>query len=172
MLKAVYAGSFDPVTLGHLDIIERAAQMVDELVVAVLENPNKKYLFTTEERKLHLELVTKHIDNVKIAWFRGLFVDFAKEIGATVAIRGLRNSIDFASEFQMHLINRQLDKNIETIFLAADEQHLALSSTNVKEVATFGGNIDLMVPEEIREFVAEKYKKRGNRNGYSDTIIR
>lgn len=159
MLKAVYAGSFDPVTLGHLDIIERAAQMMDELVVAVLENPNKKYLFTSEERKLHLEMVTKNIDNVKIACFEGLFVDFAKEIGATVAIRGLRNSIDFASEFQMHLINRQLDKGIETVFLAADEQHLALSSTNVKEVATFGGNIDLMVPKEIRDFVAEKYKK-------------
>jgi len=159
MLKAVYAGSFDPVTLGHLDIIERAAQMMDELVVAVLENPNKKYLFTSEERKLHLEMVTKNIDNVKIACFEGLFVDFAKEIGATVAIRGLRNSIDFASEFQMHLINRQLDKGIETVFLAADEQHLALSSTNVKEVATFGGNIDLMVPKEIRDFVAGKYKK-------------
>ena len=112
-----------------------------------------------EERKKHLELVTKDIENVEIASFQGLFVDFAKKIGATVAIRGLRNNIDFAAEFQMHLINRKLYGEIETIFLAADEEHLALSSTNVKEVAVFGGNIDFMVPCEIREFIAEKYKK-------------
>ena len=149
MIKAIYAGSFDPVTLGHLDIIKRAAEITDHLVVAILENPNKKALFTVEERKHHLELVTKEIENVEIA----------KEIGATVAIRGLRNSIDFAAEFQMYLINRKLYGAIETIFLAADEEHLALSSTNVKEVAVFGGNIDFMVPKEIREFVAEKYKK-------------
>lgn len=159
MLKAIYAGSFDPVTLGHLDIIERAAEIADELVVAVLENPNKSYLFTSEERKHHLELVTKHLVNVEIASFKGLLVDFAKSIDANVAIRGLRNAIDFASEFQMHLINRQLDTKMETIFLAADEDHLALSSTNVKEVAIFGGNIDFMVPNEIKDFIIEKYKK-------------
>ena len=159
MLKGIYAGSFDPVTLGHLDIIKRASGIVDRLVVAVLENPNKSPVFTTEERKKHLQLVTKEIQNVEIASFQGLLVDFAKEIGATVAIRGLRNNIDFASEFQMHLINRKLYGAIETIFLAADEEHLALSSTNVKEVAVFGGNIDFMVPCEIKTFVAEKYKK-------------
>ncbi len=159
MIKAIYAGSFDPVTLGHLDIIKRAAAITDHLVVAILENPNKKALFTVEERKYHLELVTKDIKNVEIASFQGLFVDFAKKIGANIAIRGLRNSIDFAAEFQMYLINRKLYGAIETIFLAADEEHLALSSTNVKEVAVFGGNIDFMVPMEIREFVAEKYKK-------------
>lgn len=159
MLKAIYAGSFDPVTLGHLDIIERAARIADELVVAILENPNKKYLFTSEERKYHLELVTKHLSNVEIASFQGLLIDFANSINANVAIRGLRNTLDFTSEFQMHLINRQLDTKMETIFLAADEDHLALSSTNVKEVATFGGNIDFMVPKEIREFILEKYKK-------------
>lgn len=159
MLKAVYAGSFDPVTLGHLDIIERAAKITDELVVAILENPNKNYLFTTEERKHHLELVTAHLQNVTIASFCGLFVEFAKSIDANIAIRGLRNTLDFASEYQMYLINRQLFKDIETIFLAADEEHLALSSTNVKEVATFGGNIDFMVPEAIRECLIEKYKK-------------
>lgn len=159
MLKAVYAGSFDPVTLGHLDIIERAARIADELVVAILENPNKTYLFTSEERKYHLELVTKHLSNVEIASFQGLLIDFANSIHANVAIRGLRNTLDFTSEFQMHLINRQLDTKMETIFLAADEDHLALSSTNVKEVATFGGNIDFMVPREIRGFILEKYKK-------------
>jgi len=159
MQKAIYAGSFDPVTLGHLDIIERAAKLTDHLVVGLLENPNKTYLFTVEERKKHLEMVTKHIPNVEVLFFKGLFVDFAKQIGATVAIRGLRNSVDFACEFQMHLINGQLDNGIETIFLAADKEHLALSSTNVKEVAIFGGNIDNMVPKQIRELIHLKYKK-------------
>lgn len=161
MQKALYAGSFDPVTLGHLDIIERAAKITDQLVVAILENPNKTYLFTAEERKEHLQMVTKHLPNVEVMFFEGLCVDFAKKIGATVAIRGLRNSVDFANEFQMHLINGQLNNGLETIFLAADKEHLALSSTNVKEVATFGGNIDNMVPAEIRDLIHQKYKKRG-----------
>lgn len=159
MRKAIYAGSFDPVTLGHLDIIERASKLFDTLVVAVLENPNKTSLFTVEERKEHLELVTQHLPNVEVASFRGLLADFAVKIGATVAVRGLRNAVDFASEYQMYLINRKLGKEIETIFLAADEEHLALSSTNAKEVAVFGGNIEFMVPKEIQPFVIQKYGK-------------
>ena len=141
MKKAIYAGSFDPVTLGHMDIIERAANLFDCLVVAVLENPNKKSLFTVEERKHHLELATKHIENVEVASFQGLLVDFAKEIGANIAVRGLRNTLDFSAEYPMFLINRKLYDKIETVYLAADEEHLALSSTNVKEVAVFGGDI-------------------------------
>ena len=109
MRKAIYAGSFDPVTLGHLDIIERASKLFDCLVVAVLENPNKHSLFTVEERKVHLEMVTKHLENVEVASFRGLLADFASEIGATVAVRGLRNAIDFAAEYQMYLINRKIE---------------------------------------------------------------
>ena len=159
MKKAIYAGSFDPVTLGHLDIIERASKLFDSLVVAVLENPNKKTLFTVAERKDHLELVTKHLTNVEVASFCGLCAEFAKEIGATIAVRGLRNAVDFAAEYQMYLISRRLGKELETIFLAADEEHLALSSTNAKEVAVFGGDIDFMVPKEIQPFVIEKYKK-------------
>ncbi|MBM6829348.1 pantetheine-phosphate adenylyltransferase [Anaerotignum lactatifermentans] len=159
MKKAIYAGSFDPVTLGHLDIIERASRLFDCLVVAVLENPNKNSLFTVEERKHHLELVTKHLENVEVASFRGLLADFAGAIGADVAVRGLRNAVDFAAEYQMYLINRKLGKEIETIFLAADEEHLALSSTNAKEVAVFGGNIDFMVPQEIKPYIIEKYQK-------------
>lgn len=159
MKKAIYAGSFDPVTLGHLDIIERASRLFDCLVVAVLENPNKNSLFTVEERKQHLELVTKHLKNVEVASFRGLLADFANAIGADVAVRGLRNAVDFAAEYQMYLINRKLGKEIETIFLAADEEHLALSSTNAKEVAVFGGNIDFMVPQEIKPYIIEKYQK-------------
>lgn len=159
MRKAIYAGSFDPLTLGHLDIIERAAKLFDCLVVAVLENPNKQSLFTVEERKRHLEIAVKRLENVEVASFRGLLADFAKEIGATVAVRGLRNAVDFAAEYQMYLINRKLGEEIETVFLAADEEHLALSSTNVKEVAVFGGNIDFMVPQEIKPFILEKYQK-------------
>ena len=159
MKKAVYAGSFDPVTLGHMDIIERAAKLFDVLVVAVLENPIKKSLFTVAERKHHLELATKHIENVEVASFQGLFVDFAKEVGADVAVRGLRNTLDFSAEYPMFLLNRKLGDGLETVYLAADEEHVALSSTNVKEVAVFGGNIDFMVPAEIKPFIIEKYQK-------------
>ena len=161
MIKAIYPGSFDPVTLGHLDIIKRAARISDTLVVAVLENPNKHCLFTVEERKRHLEMVTSDIKNVEVASFQGLLADFARKIDANVAIRGLRNAVDFACEQQMQLINGRLNDNIETIFLAADEKHISLSSSAVKEVAVFGGNIDFMVPSEIIGFVEEKYMKRG-----------
>ena len=161
MIKAIYAGSFDPVTLGHLDIIKRASKISDKLVVPVLENPNKNCLFTIEERKKHLEIVTADIENVEVATFKGLFADFAREINANVAIRGLRNAVDFAYEQQIQLINGRLNDNIETIFLSADEKHISLSSSAVKEVAVFGGNIDFMVPSEIVGFIEEKYMKRG-----------
>ena len=114
MKKAIYAGSFDPVTLGHMDIIERAAKLFDVLVVAVLENPNKKSLFTVAERKHHLELATKHIENVEVASFQGLFVDFAKEIGADVAVRGLRNTLDFSAEYPMYLITDPSSESIDS----------------------------------------------------------
>ncbi len=159
MKKAIYAGSFDPVTLGHIDIIERAAKLSDCLVAAVLENPNKKSLFTVEERKRHLELVTKHIPNVEVASFQGLLVDFAKEIGADVIVRGLRDTSDFTAEYQRYLVNHRLGQDLETVFFAADEAHICLSSTNVKEVAIFGGNIDFMVPAEIKPYIIEKYQK-------------
>ena len=159
MKKAIYAGSFDPLTLGHLDIIERAAKLFDCLVVAVLENPNKQSLFSVEERKCHLEMATARLENVEVASFKGLLAEFAREIGATVAVRGLRNAVHFAAEYQMYLINRKLGQEIETVFLAADEEHLSLSSTNVKEVAVFGGNIDFMLPQEIKPFIVEKYQK-------------
>lgn len=159
MKKAIYAGSFDPMTLGHYDIIVRAAKLFDTLIVAVLENPNKQSLFTVEERKIHLDLVLGNMKNVEVTSFSGLLADFARVVDATIAVRGLRNAVDFAVEYQMYLINRKLGKDIETVFLAADEDHLSLSSTNAKEVAMFGGDIDFMVPPEIKPFIIEKYKK-------------
>ena len=159
MLKAIYPGSFDPVTNGHLDIIERSSKLVDKLTVGVLENPNKNSLFTIEERKEHLRIVTSHLKNVEILSFRGLMVDFAREIGASLAIRGLRAVTDFEIEFQRALINRKLAPEIETIFISASDNNMFLSSSAVKEVAVFGGNLSCMVPHEIIKFVEEKYRK-------------
>ncbi|MGE4215298.1 MAG: pantetheine-phosphate adenylyltransferase [Anaerotignaceae bacterium] len=160
MLKAIYPGSFDPVTKGHLDIIVRASKLVDTLVVAVLENPNKSCsLFTVEERKEHLRMVTKHLGNVEVSSFKGLLVDFANEIDAKIVIRGLRAVTDFESEFQMALINRSLSTSVETFFISTSVEYLYLSSSMVKEVAMFGGNIADMIPAEIKDFVLDKYKK-------------
>lgn len=161
MRKAVYGGSFDPVTLGHIDIIKRASKLVDVLTVTVLENPKKKTLFTAEERKEHLKIVldSMELKNVEVASYEGLLAEFASDIGANIAVRGLRNAVDFASEYQMYLINRKLANWLETIFLAADEEHISLSSTNVKEVAKFGGDISFMVPVEIQPLVVDKMKK-------------
>ena len=160
MLKAIYPGSFDPVTKGHLDIIERAAKIVDKLVVATLENPHKKdSLFTIEERKKHLEAVTKHLNNVEIDSFQGLLVDYAKKTGSSVIIRGLRAVTDFENEFQMALTNRSLNHGIETFFISTSVEYLYLSSSTIKEVAMFGGDISDMIPEELIDIVIDKYKK-------------
>lgn len=159
MLKAIYPGSFDPVTNGHLDIIERSAKLADKLIVGILVNPHKKSLFTVEERVSHLNTVTKHIPNVQVEQFQGLLVDFARKMDAKVVIRGLRAVTDFEAEFQMALINKNLNTDVETLFISACTKHLALSSSTVKEIACFGGTIDSMVPEEIKQIVLDKYKK-------------
>lgn len=160
MIKAIYPGSFDPVTNGHLDIIRRASKLVDKLVVSVLENPHKKSsLFTVEERIENLKLVTKDIENIEITSFSGLLVDYAQQIDAQVIIRGLRAVTDFESEFQMALTNRSLFPNVETLFIPTSVEYLYLSSSTVKEIAMFGGNICGMVPCEIKESVLEKFRK-------------
>ena len=160
MLKAIYPGSFDPVTKGHLDIIERAAEVADKLVVAILENPHKSgALFTIEERKKHLKTVTKHLGNVEIDSFQGLLVDYAKKMESNVIIRGLRAVTDFENEFQMALTNRSLNHGIETFFISASVEYLYLSSSTIKEVAMFGGDISDMIPEELIDIVIDKYKK-------------
>ena len=161
MTKAIYPGSFDPVTNGHLDIIKRAAKITDKLVVAILENPNKKNsLFTIEERVEHLKRVTKDLNNVEISSFSGLTIDFAKQEDAQVIIRGLRAVTDFENEFQMALANRRLYSNVETMFIPTSVEYLYLSSSTVKEIAMFDGDISGMVPEEIEEEVIERFKGR------------
>ena len=159
-LIAVYPGSFDPTTYGHIDIIARASRFVDRLYVAVLNNSAKNPLFTVEERMAHLRTLAEPWPNVEIDSFSGLLVDYAREQNARIIIRGLRAVTDFEYEFQMALTNRSMAQDIETLFISTNTQHLYLSSSIVKEVARFGGNIDEMVPPLIKESLEEKMRGR------------
>lgn len=156
MIRAVYPGSFDPVTNGHLDIIERSAKVFDELIVAVLVNPNKKSLFNIEERVELIQRIIKHIPNVKVQSFSGLLIDFMKQQNAKVIIKGLRAVSDFEYEFQMSLMNKKLDPDIETTFMMATSKNSFLSSSSVKQVAMFGGCIKDLVPDEIISDIIKK----------------
>jgi len=156
MIKAIYPGSFDPVTFGHLDIINRSSQIVDELVIGVLRNNAKMPLFSVEERVKMLEEVTKELSNVKIVPFDGLLVQFAREIDARLVIRGLRAITDFEYELQMAQTNHKLEAGVETMFLTTNLKYSYLSSTIVKEVAAFGGDISQFVPEAVACRVKEK----------------
>ena len=158
MRRAIYPGSFDPVTFGHIDMIERSARMVDELVVAVLNNNTKTPLFSVEERVSMLEGITSHVPNVKIRYFDGLLIDYAKEIEATIIIRGLRAVTDFEYELQIAQTNRIVNSEIDTIFLTTSLEYAYLSSTIVKEVASYGGDISHFVPKQLIPQIYEKYK--------------
>ena len=160
MLRAIYPGSFDPVTLGHLDIIKRSSSMVDELIVGVLNNKAKSPLFSVEERVKMLEEVTKDIPNDKIMPFAGLLVDFARQTGARVVVRGLRAITDFEYELQMSQMNHKLEAEVETVFFTTSLEYSYLSSSTVKEVAAFGGDISQFVPETVVEKINDKMKKR------------
>lgn len=164
MLRAIYPGSFDPVTKGHLDIIERAAKIADELVIGVLQNKQKLPLFSVEERVTMLSAVTKHIENVKIVPFEGLLIDFAEQMDAKVIVRGLRAITDFEYELQMSQTNRKLNSDVETIFLTTSLDYSYLSSTTVKEVASFGGDISQFVPEFVAKKITEKMNEKGEKN--------
>ncbi len=160
MRIAVYPGSFDPITNGHIDIIERAADVFDKVYVAILNNSSKNPLFSVEERKELIRRVTAHIPNCEVVSFEGLLVDFMREKNATVIIKGLRAISDFEYEFQMALINRQLAPEVETLFMMTRAQNQYLSSSIVKEIAKYRASLDGMVPAEIQEDIYRKITER------------
>lgn len=156
MKIAIYPGSFDPVTKGHLDIIERSSKMVDKLIVAVLNNNSKSPLFSVDERVNMLLEVTKDFDNVIIDSFSGLLVDYARKCDASFIIRGLRAVTDFEYELQMSQTNRIMDNSVDTIFLTTSLEYAYLSSSIVKEVALCGGNVEKFVPSYVVKKIGEK----------------
>lgn len=160
MKRAIYPGSFDPVTNGHLDVVERARKIFDEVIVAVAYNDEKSPLFTLEERLDFLQQTLGKIDNVRIAHFSGLLVDFAREQQASAVIRGLRAISDFEFEFQMALMNRKLEGNVETMFLMPKEEYTYLSSRIVKEIARLGGDVSKFVAVPVAKALGAKLKKR------------
>lgn len=157
-MVVIYPGSFDPVTYGHLDIIARCAKKFDKIIVSVLNNKSKTNLFTLEERVELLEKVLEDYDNVEVDTFSGLLVDYAREKNCTTMIRGLRAVSDFEYEMQMALVNKKLEEDIETLFMIARGQYAYLSSSIVKEVAMFSGNISCFVPEIVEMALKEKMK--------------
>ena len=159
MKIAVYPGSFDPITNGHLDIITRGAKTFDKLIVAVLVNVDKKGLFDIEERVKLIKRVTKDIKNVEVMSFNGLLIDFIKQQNANVILKGLRALSDFEYEFQMALMNTKLDSSIETLFMMTSSDYSYVSSSAVKQVAKFGGCIEGLVPKEVIGDVMRKIEK-------------
>jgi len=156
---AIYPGSFDPITNGHLDVILRASKIFDKVIVAVLENPEKKSpLFTIGERVELIKKVTKNVYNVEVESFRGLLVNYAKEKGAKVIIKGLRAVSDFEYELQMAMMNNKLNNELETLFMMTSSKYSFLSSSLVKQVAMYGGCIKDLVPDEIIEDILKKIK--------------
>ena len=159
MKAAIYPGSFDPVTYGHIDVIKRAAEMFDELIVSVLDNKAKTPLFSVDERVKMLQDVTKEISNVKVESFSGVLVDYAGRKNVHVSVRGLRAVTDFEYELQIAQTNRLLSKGkLDTIFLTTSLEYAYLSSSSVKEIASFGGDISLCVPPLVADMIHEKFK--------------
>jgi pantetheine-phosphate adenylyltransferase len=157
MRRAIYPGSFDPITNGHLDVLERAARIFDEVIVAVAVNAQKTGLFTTAERVSLIEEVTGENARIRVANFDGLLVDFATQEEATALVRGLRAISDFEFEFQMALMNRKLQPEIETIFLMPREEYTYVSSSITKEIARLGGDISSLVPAPVGEALKAKF---------------
>lgn len=160
MLRAIYPGSFDPVTYGHIDIIKRSGRLVDELIIGVLNNNAKSPLFSVQERVKMLNEVTRDMPKVKVVPFEGLLVEFAREMDADMVVRGLRAITDFEYELQMAQTNHKLASNLETVFLTTSLEYSYLSSTTVKEVAAFGGDISQFVPEIVSDRIQEKITKK------------
>ena len=157
---AVYPGSFDPITNGHMDIIQRGLKMFDELIILIAYNPNKITLFTVDERLEMIREAIKECSNVRVDCFNGLLVDFVKNAGANVILRGLRALSDFEYEFQLALINRRLNRDIETVFLMTGYKWFYTSSTIINEAASLGGSVKGLVPDIVNQKLLEKYANR------------
>lgn len=157
MTTGIYPGSFDPVTYGHLDIIDRASKVVDKLIVGVLTNSTKSPLFSMEERVKMIQDLVRKYGNVEVRAFSGLTVDFAHENGATVIVRGLRAVTDFEYELQLSQTNKVMAPDIDTIFFTTNLQYSYLSSSTVKEIASYHGDIHMFVPEEVEKRIREKF---------------
>ena len=154
---AIYPGSFDPVTNGHIDIVERGLKIFDGIIVAILRNPAKKALFTVEERKEMIEISLSKHSNVEVDIFDGLLVDYAKKRNAGTIVRGMRAVSDFESEFQLALMNRKLNREVQTVFLMTGLRWIFTSSSIIKEAASFGGDISSMVPPVVDRKLKEKF---------------
>lgn len=159
MKRAICSGSFDPVTNGHIDLFERAATMFDEVVVAILTNNKKSPLLSLNERLDLLHKVTRHLDNVKIDTFDGLLVEFAKTKKATAIVRGLRSSSDFDYESNIASMNKELAPEIETVFFMTKPAYAFISSSIVKEAASYGSNVSRLVPKQVADALANAYKR-------------
>lgn len=157
MVKAVFAGSFDPPTNGHLDIIKRASKLFNSVDVVVSVNPDKKCLFTQDERLKMVEELIKDFDNVSVHAYQGLIVNYARQVKAKVLVRGIRSSNDFGYEFDLALMNQNLNPDIETVFLQSKEKYAIVKSSSIKELAKFGGDISRMVPPNVEKALKEKY---------------
>ena len=157
MRRALYPGTFDPVTNGHLDIIARASKLFDELIVSVAESPQKAVLFNLEDRLRFMKEGCQGIRNVRVDSFSSLLVEYAREVGTRIIIRGLRAVSDFEYEFQMALMNHTIDPEVETLFMAPSESYTFLSSRIVKEVAAYGGKIEGLVPPIVQQALEQKF---------------
>lgn len=155
---AIYPGSFDPVTNGHLDIIDRGSKIFDRLIVTVLQNPRKDAVFSTNERLSMLNVVSKVFPNVEVDYYQGLLVDYAEQKNAQVIIKGLRAISDFEYEFQMAMINHKLNPSVETMFMMTNSKFSYLSSSIVKEVASYGGCIRGLVPDSLYDLILSKFE--------------
>ena len=158
-MRALFTGSFDPVTNGHLDIFERGSKIFDLLIVAVFHNPNKKPFFTMEERVEMLKAAPAHIPNVEVDGFSGLLTEFVRKQNTTVIVRGLRALSDFEYEFQRALLIKSIDSDMETVFMMTSNEYSFVSSSGVKELAVFGGNISGLVPKPVEDLVFKRLKE-------------
>jgi pantetheine-phosphate adenylyltransferase len=160
MSKAIYPGSFDPVTNGHMDVIRRGLMVFDELIVAVADNPGKQPLFTRAERMGHIREVTRDLSGIHVEEFDGLLVEYARRRGVAVVLRGIRTMSDFEYEYQMAMTNRTLAPDVETVFVMTHEEHSFVSSRLIKEAAQLGGDISAFVPKPIEEVMRARFGRK------------